>query len=196
MTFRNISVICEGTTESDFIKHLSRVYFVPKHICLKPIIMDGNVSIDRLVYFVHRANYPISTTFVDYYGIKGNHKESCEELEALLKEKVKKEHFIPYLQKHETEALWFSNIDVLSKVKNATVAQQKKLQTIITNYPNPENINNSRETAPSKRLMSIFSNYNKIIDGNSIAQNISIEEIKSKCPRFANWLSRIEQEVY
>ena len=157
--------------------------------------MNGSVSMDRIKYFINSARENIVTTFIDYYGFKGVNNKSFQELEKEIESLSRKEHTIAYVQLHETEALWFSNIDVIKEVKNANKNQQDELELIIKQYPNPEDINNSKETAPSKRLEKIFSNYKKISDGNAISEQISIEEMKEKCPHFAEWLLRIETTV-
>lgn len=201
MTFKNVSVICEGQTEVDFIKKLNRKYFNIRNISLKPITlnktsaMNGNVSMDRLVYFIKRAPEVIVTTFVDYYGFKGEIGKSYMELERQIKKLSEKEHIIAYVQLHEIEALWFTNINAIKDVKDASTDQMQSLEEIVKTYPNPEDINNSRETAPSKRLETIFKDYKKIRDGNAIADKISIEEMKKKCPHFSNWLDEIEEKV-
>ncbi|CCZ30902.1 putative uncharacterized protein [Proteobacteria bacterium CAG:495] len=201
MTFKNVSVVCEGQTEVDFIKKLNKKYFNAKLISLKPIAinktnaMNGNVSMDRLIHFIKRAPEVIITTFIDYYGFKGEREEGYLELEERIRELSGKEHIIAYVQLHETEALWFTNINAIKEVKNANASQIQALEDIVRIYSNPEDINNSRETAPSKRLETIFSDYKKIRDGNAIADKISIEEMKEKCPHFSNWLDMIEEKV-
>ena len=60
----------------------------------------------------------------------------------------------------------------------------RKVDAIIREYPNPEDINNNPATAPSKRLQSIF-NYDKTGDGELIFDMIGIDSILGKCPRFA-----------
>lgn len=201
MTFKNVSVVCEGQTEVDFIKKLNKKYFNARCISLKPIVinktsaMNGNVSMDRLIYFIKRAPEAIITTFIDYYGFKGENELGYLELENQIKDLSEKEHIIAYVQLHETEALWFSNINAIKEVKNASTSQIQALEDIVRTYSNPEDINNSKETAPSKRLETIFSDYKKIRDGNAIADKISIEEMKLKCPHFSNWLDMIEEKV-
>ena len=66
------------------------------------------------------------------------------------------------------------------------------IKSIITRYDNPEDINDSPLTAPSKRIIAIFEKqglrYEKIIDGNNIATKIGIETLMEGCPRFRNWV--------
>lgn len=45
--------------------------------------------------------------------------------------------------------------------------------------------------APSKRLLAIKENYDKVIEGNLIALEIGIEKILEKCPRFKAWIEKL-----
>ena len=102
---------------------------------------------------------------------------------------------LPYIQMHEIEALWFSDINKIAEKMNANSKQLEKLQAIIDTYPNPEDINNSRDTAPSKRLETIFVGYDKPSDGAKIAQEIPVELYMEKCPRFKEWVENILDRV-
>ena len=97
--------------------------------------------------------------------------------------------FIPYIQRHELEALMFSDRAGFELVIDDN-EKLRQIDAIIKEFPNPEDINNSPETAPSKRLQNIF-NYDKTGDGELIFEMIGIESIINKCPRFARWLETI-----
>ena len=99
-------------------------------------------------------------------------------------------NFIPYIQLHEFEALLFSSAEGFSLFNNPSIVAD--INSIITRYENPEDINDSPLTAPSKRIIAIFEKqglrYEKIIDGNNIATKIGIETLMERCPRFRNWV--------
>jgi hypothetical protein len=65
------------------------------------------------------------------------------------------------------------------------------VQTLNDNQ-NPELINDSSITAPSKRLLKIIKDYSKITHGCLIAQDIGIIKIRAKCPRFNKWIDDLE----
>ena len=67
------------------------------------------------------------------------------------------------------------------------------IDSIIAEFPNPEEINNSSETAPSKRLIKAIPGYNKIVYGNIIAEQIGLQTIRDKCPLFNEWIKQLEQ---
>ena len=200
MTFKpppweKITVVCEGLTEMDFIKQIVNPYLRVFQIKLEPINLEGNVSIERMLSDIKKTRTRIVTTLVDYYGFKGNTGKSIEDLEKALDVGSSKEYLIPYLQKHETEALWFSDVSIIASVMNASASQRQELEKIEKAFDTPEDINNSPETAPSKRLEALFRGYNKITDGLDIADRLGIEKMREKCPRFDAWLNELIESV-
>lgn len=102
--------------------------------------------------------------------------------------------FIPYIQLNEFEGLLFCNINVfdIGFEKNEFLDYNYLVQTI-NEYQNPELINDSNITDPSKRLLKIIKNYSKVTHGCLIAQEIGINMIRSKCPRFNKWIENLEK---
>jgi hypothetical protein len=68
------------------------------------------------------------------------------------------------------------------------------LQSIANQYQTPELINDGQQTAPSKRIMDQFPDYEraKSTFGPLLAEHIGLQVIRSKCPHFNKWLSRLE----
>ena len=56
----------------------------------------------------------------------------------------------------------------------------------------PEHINNSVNTAPSKRIESVISDYTKVRQGIIVAKNIGINKMLSECKHFADWIDKIK----
>ena len=67
----------------------------------------------------------------------------------------------------------------------------KQTNHIIQTYTNPEDINTTPEGAPSKRLLAINEQYDKVIEGNVIALEVGIEAMLSHCPRFREWVNSL-----
>ena len=189
-----ITVLCEGKTELFFVKKILNPFFYNSYkIHLLPHDLKGRVTTDKIIKEIKRAKTTIITTLVDYYGFVDAHNRTIEELTSEIKQNFSSKYIVPYIQLHEIEALWFSDIDSIARKMNANFEQKQKLKRIIQSYPNPEDINNSKDTAPSKRLERIFLGYDKPIDGVSIAENIPIEVYMQKCPRFKIWIETIIQ---
>lgn len=115
-------------------------------------------------------------------------------LEQSIKEDFKvlqKESFnnlLPYIQLHEFEALIFSSLKGINALFESSEADFPELEKIFRRFPNPEDINDDPNTAPSKRLLKHIEGYNKVVDGVSIIEEIGIETVIEKCPRFRDWL--------
>ena len=77
------------------------------------------------------------------------------------------------------------------KALNVTVAD---VNAIVEACGEPEKINNSRETAPSKRLNNLKTSgkFKKTTEGITIAEQIGIDKMRARCPLFNEWLNKIE----
>lgn len=142
----------------------------------------------------------IVTTLIDFFKLPTDFpvytpdSTKINEIEdAILADFDNNPVLVPYIQRHELEALMFSAMDGFDLVLDDEQGRNQ-LQQIMDDFPNPEDINNSPETAPSKRLKRIF-NYDKTGDGQMIFEMIGIEAILDKCPRFANWIETLKQKL-
>lgn len=146
------------------------------------------------------------TTMFDYYGLPkdfpgmdtlppaGTAREKIHLIETALTSTISNRRFIPYLQLHEFEALLFSDITILDHYMQATSKSKiSDLAHIISKFQGPELIDDGPETSPSKRLISLYPNFQKRLDGNEIAKIIPLGTIRAQCPHFDQWLSTLEQ---
>ena len=62
---------------------------------------------------------------------------------------------------------------------------------MIEKFSTPEDINGSPETAPSKRLLSIFK-YKKVADSAVVMKDVDIDALRKRCPRFDVWVGQLE----
>ncbi|MEI7833045.1 MAG: DUF4276 family protein [bacterium] len=155
----------------------------------------------------------IATTMVDYYalpqtwpgraaagGLQFPHKAATIE-DALLADICKyagssfnATRFIPYVMMHEFEGLLFSNCERFANgIERPNLARE--FQAIRDQFDTPEEINDSVETAPSKRIKTLVPGYNKPLLGALAALEIGIEAIRSECPHFRAWLERLEKRA-
>ncbi|MDM3843866.1 MAG: DUF4276 family protein [Aphanizomenon gracile PMC638.10] len=147
------------------------------------------------------------TTMIDLYAIHHNFpglKESeimrqnpikrVEFLEKSFADDIDDPRFIPYIQLHEYEAYLFSDPTCFESFYDNCSDRIAILKTIANSYETPELINDSRETAPSKRIIAQFPDYEraKPTVGSLLAESIGLEVIRNKCPHFDSWLLRLE----
>ena len=183
----------------------------------------GNVSYDRLkkdiTLIMKEDKQLLVTTFIDYYGIKDietypdfnkttsmkNPYEIVSTLEDGIYEALQFSRLIPYIQLHEFEMLYFSKIDKFIATDEKMIEKQdiitNKMELIVKDIGNVELINNSKETAPSKRLEKMLNEVVKIkLDkpgaAELFARNCNVQyldEIRTKCRHFNDWLSKLEK---
>ena len=123
-----------------------------------------------------------------------NHEQRMEFLEkAMLQDvpEMMQQHFIPHLQLHEFESLLFADITAFEKNFMSSEMDMKKLKRIVSEFPNPEEINNNPKTAPSKRLEDAIRGYQKVLFGNCVAMDIGINKMMASCPHFCKWINRL-----
>ena len=187
----------------------------------KPGHKGGDVRFERAIndignFLKQRSDTYISTMF-DYFRIDSNwpgkneinqkgqsgvslsaidkatiienatHKKIVE----IFSEYNSENRFISYIEMHEFEALLFSDTDILANKLEINVS---KIKEIIDEYDNcPEEINDNPDKAPSKRLEALSIGYRKVAMGKSISEAIGIKNIRTQCPNFNKWLTKLEQ---
>ena len=150
------------------------------------------------------------TTMFDYYGrIKGfpgydeaaklSNYAAVRKLEQSLLDDIQKAlpnfdasgHFIPNFLCHEFEALLLTDI---SKLAGFYIGKEKEISRLaqeVEECGNPEFVNTCEETAPSKRILKAVPNYDKVLCGTVVADDIGFEKIVSSCQHFREWLERL-----
>jgi hypothetical protein len=160
----------------------------------------------------------ISTCF-DYYGLNTNWPEVTKiknqaidvyhkvaNIETVILEKVitnissnilYNDHFHPYIQLHEFEALLFADPEILArelcpkKIGYDLVNCFRKIVNLYQN--NCELINDHKKTAPSKRIIAV-AQYKKGKTGlaKKILPIIGLDKIRNACPHFSAWINKLE----
>lgn len=215
---QKIFIVCEGQTEETFVKHILASYFLSLNLNLIPTIATsskghkgGALNYDRVKPFITNLlksnKKAFVSTFFDYYALpnnfpkyheqKGDIYEKIKILEQGFFENINDEfnskRFFPHIQPHEFESLLFSDIESIIEADPEWDKQKSlaELEKIIQEFQNPELINNSRKTSPSHRLKSLFKTYKKVLHGRIIAQKITIQTMRIKCPHFDEWCNKI-----
>lgn len=114
-------------------------------------------------------------------------------LEQGFAEDINDSRFIPYIQLHEFEALLFANPQMFEIEYFENLKGIEKLKQIAQEKGNPELINDGLETAPSKRIISVFPDYahNKPVIGSTIANEIGMEKLMASCKHFSEWIEML-----
>ncbi|MFJ7678276.1 DUF4276 family protein [Peribacillus sp. NPDC097198] len=216
---KQVMILVEGQTEEAFVNMVLQPYLNEKGIylsttmvCTKKVkgvrryrggIGDYDQVKRDLSTLLKSSHFNLVTTFLDYYGLPSNFPGQSklpigdcyvkiEHLEKELKEDISNVNFHPFIMLHEFETMIFCDIYSLRDFFSDKPRRLDKLNKVFVEHSNPELINNSRETAPSKRILEELENYEKPLHGPIAIKNIGIDKIRELCPHFNEWLTYIE----
>lgn len=147
------------------------------------------------------------TSFIDLYAFPkdsespyisqiqniANCYEKITALEAAIAHDINNASFIPYVQLHEFEAFLMVEPDKLLSMYPDRKTAIDRLKKDIGNK-NPEEINESPQTAPSKRIIRYLPEYEgqKAQVGPLIANDIGLTTLRGECPHFNQWVTKLE----
>lgn len=197
-----LAIVVEGETEEEFVNKLLSPYLYTHGVWANPHPLGGNVTVERLgsemaMYF---WSYDRVTSLVDFYGFRNKGQVSREALEVRIFQQVDAQikvswdqtRVFPYVQQHEFEALLFSDVTVFEELIDRPPNLIQKLEAIRSNVSTPEDINDGRDTHPSKRISNLIPTYQKRVVGPYLAEILGLSVIRSACPRFGKWIDRLE----
>lgn len=211
---KNVYIYCEGPTEESFINEILYPYFFNTGIVVYPIICATKRTVNKtfkggvsdyekirkelkMLCKQHRNEYV--TTMFDYYAMPANTPDiKCTEpdiherinkIERSINASINETNCHFHFMLHEFEGILFSKPDSFALIADEGVVAE--IQAIRNSYTTPEHINNSPETAPSKRLKSLIPNYAKIKNGTLLSKNMGIDIIMEQCPHFREWIQSI-----
>ncbi len=202
-------IVVEGKTEKEFVDRLLAVHLsgygvaASARLLGKPRYKGGSVTVERIARDVRNLvnGFDAVTTLVDFYGFRQRPTDDIDELQRQIdlacrnatNLRLRDDRVFAYVQRHEFEALLFSEPDAFERSIALPTGATRTLRSVRASFATPEDINDSRETAPSKRLLKAIPGYSKGEFGWLVAESIGLETIRQQCPRFNRWLSRLEQ---
>ncbi len=203
-----LAISVEGQTEEEFVKSVLAGHLRTVRVEATPILLGrargggsggGSVNVEGLISdMVHLCrSFDAVTSLVDFYGFRGKGKRTVDELEEHLDQEIQqrvsgRSTVIPYVQKYEFEGLLFSDVTAFGTVLDAPARTISELKNIYSLFCTPEDINDNLSTAPSKRIKQIVPGYQKAVNGPHVTREIGLEKIRAECPRFNNWVTRLE----
>lgn len=117
-----------------------------------------------------------------------------EALQVDVAGQLPKGRFVPLVMLHEFEALLFSDCAACAHALGKP-GLAASMQAIRDAFESPEHINDSPQTAPSKRMEGLVPGYTKPLMGALGALGIGLEVMRAECAHFGAWLVRLERHV-
>lgn len=218
----DLYLLVEGQTEEAFAKSVLGPHLERFAVAVTPMIVKTSVDpitgqkrrgggrwkhwhadLHRLTTTQRRAEARFTTLF-DLYGLPGDFPgleqhgtdrdtlRRAASLEAAMAQAVDDHRFIPYLQRHEFEALVLACLPQLAEFlepgdRPTVDALRKTLGSLA-----PEEVNDGPETAPSKRLLASVPGYRKTLHGVYACESAGVAVLRAMCPRFDGWVTRLE----
>lgn len=216
-------VVVEGQTEEEFVKKVLGPHLDDRGVYTSATIVGKmnaqkrghrgrggghfrhwKKDILRILGGDRNDNLRVTTLF-DLYGLPEDfpgldtHKDDldtarrCANLEVALGATFKDHRFIPYIQRHEFEALVLASLPSLRELLDAEddLAGLTALEAVVSNHA-PEDINDGTNTAPSKRLKANIPGFSKTLHGPLATFDTGLVRLREQCPRFNAWVSRLE----
>lgn len=147
------------------------------------------------------------TTFVDLYAFPKDAQspytsqlqaitdpyQKIAALEEVIDQDINHPNFIPYVQLHEFEAFLMVEPDRLLGMYPDGQTGINRLKRDIQGM-NPEEINETPQTAPSKRIIQYLPDYEgqKAQVGPMVAEEIGLNLLRQRCPHFNDWITHLE----
>lgn len=212
---KNVYIYCEGQTEESFVNQILLPYFIPQNIVTIPIVCQtsrkagkkykgGVVNYEKIRYELtllskeHRNEH--ITTMFDYYGMPENtpgidcNTEDIlvrmKEIEAAVDADIGMENCHFHFMVHEFEGILFSKPEAFEQITDVDTTEA--FLRIKEQFKTPEYINNSLETAPSKRILRLIPEYKKVRDGVIVAMRTGIDAMLEECEHFRNWVEEMK----
>ena len=207
-----LAISVEGPTEEEFVRQVLTDYLRRRNVEPTPILLGrarsagqggGNVTVERLTQDMARlySSFSAVTSLVDFYGFKDKGNRTVDKLEEYLHEQIgsrithgwNETRVFPYVQQYEFEGLLFSDVSAFARVSDIGMPENvEELRNGRSQFSTPEDINDSPETAPSKRIKKVIPQYQKVVHGPLLAEEIGLDTIRAECPRFDAWVARME----
>lgn len=215
---KRLDIVVEGPTEREFVSQVLAPYLercgVIKEYDVSPIVIrtnanhrGGMTTYSHLKGDVMRSlsssNHDLVVSMmIDFFRMPSNMPTpdnlntlptdyaKADAIQDCIARDINDARFIPYIQVHEFEAFLFAAPTGFDYYY-CNDKRCASLHDIIDQYNNPEDINSSPSGAPSKRMLAIVPEYDKVIDGNLIIMQNGIDAILATCPRFRQWVETL-----
>jgi hypothetical protein len=218
-----LSVLVEGPTEGEFVRHVLGPHLDERQVFTRAIVVETRrerstgakhagggrwSSWLKNLRDLTRDAQPDArfSTLFDLYRLPDDFPERAlhativdtrrrvDALERAMGASVNDSRFIPYLQRHELEALVLVGLDELEALLDSPEDRSglSLLRAQLRGLA-PEDVDDGDATAPSKRLLRHVPSYRKTLHGPLALQAVGLSALRAACPRFDAWVTRLER---
>lgn len=216
-------VVVEGQSEEDFVRRVLAPHLLTHGVYAAATIVGKQIANARghtirgggqyrnwrrdlvRVLGTDRSGRVRVTTLFDLYGLPEDFpglaehgadrdtQRRCDALQSALADDLGDWRLVPYIQRHEFEALVLAALPALADWLDAAddLAGLETLRSELADSA-PEDVNDGRTTAPSKRLLAHVPGYRKTLHGPAAIEDAGLAAVRALCPRFDAWVRALE----
>ena len=207
----NLYIYCEGDTERIFVEKMISPFLTSHGIYARSVLsgdgrsgrrggIAGYSQVKRDLTRICREHpNEYVTTLIDYAPVltvplgfdeKGTVYDTVRSKERAIEKDLKMPNLLMNFELHEFEAYLYCNPEAFEPYGRRAPDQ---IRRIIEQAGGPEMINTSPDTLPSRRLDGVIPGYTnaKKMHTTRILENVSLEQIRSKCTHLDEWLDRV-----
>ncbi|WP_170284559.1 DUF4276 family protein [Kribbella amoyensis] len=209
----------EGQTESAFVSEILAPYLQAFEIYVQPVIVKTSRLADGTAFrggggswrhydsdlrkLLEASNFQWVSILIDFYAYprdapgadccaRPHQPRRCAEHRAqAMASAIDHPRFVPYVVLHEFEtwvlAAAIGAADVLGE-RAVAKALNQEAETVGGDV---ELLNDSPSTAPSKRVLRCWPDYDKVTDGIEVIREAGLDAVIDRCPGLRSWVERL-----
>lgn len=200
-------VLVEGPTEAAFVDQILAPHLSRSGLFLRARRLDGvsryGLLRGEVVRLLNDTSAVVVTTMLDFYRFPADFTGTPRSndpgegrvvsLEVAIAADLGQENrFLPYLSRHEFEALVLATGPALLSVLPGYESNVSQLLTSVEAFKTPEDIDDGPRTHPSMRLELLVPAFKKRVDGLLAIQRAGLPALRARCPHFDSWVTRLE----
>lgn len=167
---------------------------------LKPGVLRRILIKHELIKLCRSHRNEHITTMFDYYGMPDDTPGITSDIEDIYDRIISIEAAVNtdlnepncrfHFMLHEFEAVLFSRPESFALIADDEAVNS--IRQIRASFASPEHINNSPDTAPSKRIEAAVPMYAKIRHGSALSLDMGLGVMLEECPHFRSWIEWIK----
>ncbi|MGZ0151030.1 DUF4276 family protein [Kribbella sp. WER1] len=219
MEFRQIAILVEGQTEAAFVHELLAPYLLPFGAYVTPVIVktarlaDGTTFKGGGMVWKHYENdlrkllaathYRCVSILVDFYAYPRNgpgaaccdrphQPRRCVEVRVEeMRKAIADPRFVPHVVLHEFETWVIASVLASGAALGDRAAASKLRAEAQAVAGDIELLNDSPQTAPSKRVLRCWPDYDKVTDGIEVIRDAGLAAVIGECPGLKSWVDQL-----
>jgi hypothetical protein len=218
VTPRHIALLVEGQTERAFVDEVLAPYLAARGTYVTPVIVATARAADGAKFvgggstwghyerdirrLLASSHFALVSIIVDFYGyphdgpgascaVPHAPRECVQVRQEAMAKAISDRRFLPHIVLHEFET-WV----IAAAVGADRVLGDARVAVALRGHAaevadDVELLNDSPQSAPSKRVLSCWPDYQKVLDGVAVIAERGLDHVMRTCPALRAWVDRL-----